>query len=136
MTSFIEKMREESEMSLDKKSTKARLSAIDKEKIMEEKKDALMIKLTDLYHNKLMKSISRAASNGTRTKYINFVYDDFKANVHGMGKPSEIQSMWLSEMSNPDSKYLKKDDGDDLECLEGLRWNIWGNAKFTTVFEW
>lgn len=136
MTSFIEKMREESEMSLDKKSTKATLSAIDKKKIMEEKKDALMIKLTDLYHNKLIKSISRAASNGIRTKYINFVYEDFKANVHGMGKPSEIQSMWLSEMCNPDSKYLKVADGDDLECLKGLKWNIWGNAKFTTVFEW
>ena len=136
MTTFIEKIREQTNASLIKKTEEAIDINIKKEKL-EEKKDILMVKLTLLYHEKLVSSISRAALNGYSNKYINFKYEDFKANYPGLGRPSIIQDMWLKEMSKPDSKYLKTADGDeDLQCIEGIKWDIWGNQKFTTVFKW
>lgn len=137
MTTFIEKIREQTNASLIKKNDEAKEINLKKENKIEEKKDLLMVKLTLLYHEKLLSSISRAALNGYSNKYMNFTYDDFKANSPKLGKPSVVQDMWLKEMSNPDSKYLKTADGDDdLQCIQGITWEIWGNIKFTTVFKW
>ena len=133
MSSFITQMQEKANNFNNEKHEKDTSSDF---KGFQEKKDALMFKLTELYHEKLRKAISQASYRGERVKYMNFTYDDFKANLHGIGNPAKVQSLWLSEMANPESKYLKIADGDDLECLEGLKWNIWGNSKFTTVFEW
>ena len=123
-------------VSQNEKFEKEKSNEVLKQKIFEENKDALMFKLTELYHEKLMKAISLAASKGERVKYMNFTYDDFNGKFCNIGKPAKVQLLWLREMTNPESKYLKITDGDDLECLEGLKWNIWGNSKFTTVFEW
>jgi len=136
MSTFIAKMQVQSDKSNNDKCEKENTKESAKREIFEEKKDALMFKLTELYHEKVRKAISQTADRGERVKYMNFTYEDFKANLHGIGKPSDVQSLWLSEMANPESKYLKITDGDDLECFEGLKWNIWGNSKFTTVFEW
>ena len=138
MPTFIEKIREQTIASLTEKNNKTNAYSIENERKMEEKKDALMIKLTGLYHEKIVTSISRAAINGYSEKYMNFTYEDFKANFPGLGKPSTVLDMWLKEMSNPDSKYLKTDDEEeeDLQCVEGIEWDIWGNHKFTTVFKW
>jgi len=136
MSSFITNMQEKAELSQNELLEKTKQNELEKDKIFQEKKHVLMVKLTELYHEKLVKAITQASSKGERVKYMNFTYEDFKANLHGIGKPSDVQSVWLSEMSNSESKYLKKDDCEDLVCLEGLKWNIWGNRKFTTLFEW
>jgi len=91
------------------------------------------------HHGKLKKANEGAAEHGEYVKYMNFPREDFKANHNGFGKPEQVQSLWLREMTNPKSKYLKVTDGfvrEDLECLEGLTWDIWGNGAFTTVFKW
>jgi len=130
MSTFIEKIRKETKEYHLK-------STIEEKLVFEEKKDALMVKLTLLYHDKIIRSISGAAKKGKSEKYMNFNYEDFKGNYPGLGKPSLFQDMWLQEMANPSSKYLEiNDDGEKLQCLEGITWNIWGNAKFTTVFQW
>ena len=136
MSTFISQMQVKATVSQNEKFEKEKENEILKQKIFEEKKDALMCVLTELYHEKLRKAISQAASKGERIKFMNFTYDDFNCKFRGIGKPAKVQSLWLSEMTNPESKYLKIDDGEDLVCFEGLIWNIWGNAKFTTVFEW
>ena len=104
--------------------------------IFKKKEEELMIRLTEEYHSKLKDAIKRAAEDGKCEKYMNLRYEHFKANHDGFGNPAQVQSSWLKEMTNPESKYLKVTDGEDLECLEGLTWDIWGNSAFTTVFKW
>lgn len=99
---------------------------------MEEVKDEKFKFLTEKYLATILRSIKNSARQGKRARYINFDRNDFKANCKGLGYPGEFQRAWLTELSNPESKYLL----DDKENLEGISFDIWNNGAFTTVFTW
>ena len=106
-----------------------------KKRSLDEVRDELFTVLTEKYLNDVRESIFRAAKKGSREKYINFNRDDFKANFPGMGTPAQVQKAWLTEMCNPDSKYMIEVDGKKL-TLEGIEADVWNNGKFTTKFSW
>lgn len=91
--------------------------------------------LTQKYLKNTRESIIRAAKKGLTEKYINFTRDDFKANFPGLGTPKEVERDWLTEMCNPESKYLKDENVKRL-CLDGINFDIWNNGSFTTHFTW
>jgi len=136
MSSFINNMQNLAIDSSNKNDDNKKIKEEEQKKRMDEKKDALMIKLTDLYHEKIRSAIERASLNGSREKYMNFNYDDFKANFPGMGNPRAVQREWLNEMVNPTSKYLNIGEDTEKACFSGLKSDIWGNGKFTTHFTW
>lgn len=71
------------------------------------REDKLMKELTKKYHKNIKFALLRTALNtGKREQYINFDYEDFKANFPELGKPCDVCNRWLSEMTNPKSKYL------------------------------
>ena len=112
------------------------VSKDDKKMTKDEVRDTLFTALTDKYLVDVRNSILRAAHNGFREKYINFARDDFKANFAGMGTPAEVQRGWLTEMCDPKSKYMKRDDEGNYLTLEGIDADVWNNIKFTTLFKW
>ena len=88
---------------------------------------------------------------------MNFDRDAFKANFNGLGTPVQFQRLWLAELCNPDSKYLEGPSWLQLqnndtkvnnwssvfngsmikkESFQGLNYDVWNNANFTTVFSW
>lgn len=91
----------------------------------------LMIILTDKYYRQLVSCLKYNAKNGKNEAYMNFVYEDFKANMPTMGKPKEIQRKWLKEMQTPDSIYLQ-----GRRSLTGIVFDCWGNGAFTVRFTW
>jgi len=73
----------------------------------DERENQLMTFLTKKYHKSIKDALYRAALiDGLREKYMNFEYEDFKANFAELGRPKEVCERWLSEMTNPNSKYL------------------------------
>ena len=73
----------------------------------EKRETELMTFLTQKYHKSIKDALYRAALiEGLREKYMNFEYNDFKANFPELGRPKEVCERWLAEMTNPDSKYL------------------------------
>ena len=106
-----------------------------KKRSLDEVRDELFTVLTEKYVIDVRESIFRAAKKGSREKYINFNREDFKANFPGMGTPAQVQKAWLTEMCNPDSKYMIEVDGKKL-TLEGIEVDVWNNGKFTTKFSW
>tara|TARA_B100000085_G_C18419665_1_gene462145 strand:- start:510 stop:884 length:375 start_codon:yes stop_codon:yes gene_type:complete len=96
---------------------------------------------------------------------MNFDRNSFKANFHGLGTPAQFQRLWLKELCDPNSKYLKGPSwgqskfnnktptkGESFnnqtsvfnynepvinkESFEGINFDVWNNGKFTTVFSW
>ena len=106
-----------------------------KKRSLDEVRDELFTFLTEKYLNDVRGSIFRAAKKGERVKYINFNRDDFKANFPGMGTPAQVEKAWLTEMCDPESKYIIENDGKKL-TLEGIEADVWNNGKFTTKFSW
>jgi hypothetical protein len=98
-----------------------------------------------------------------REKYMNFEYNDFKADFPELGKPKEVCERWLGEMTNPDSKYLPYKTPEYFESqyerhfdslaamadgqysvseppprdhFSGLQFDVWNNSAFTVKFTW
>ena len=105
-------------------------------KRQEHVKDYLFKILSDKYLITIHNGIKHAAQNGKREKYINFTRDDFKANCPGLGGPVAFQILWLSEITNPNSKYLIEDSNGIKIHISGISYDIWNNGSFTTVFSW
>ena len=137
MASFIATMAAVADEKSKKNAVSLEKDSVDKNHRYENKKDELMIFLTEKYHGSVKRAIHNASQKGKREKYINFCYDDFKANMNGFGNPKAVQAIWLDEMTNPLSKYLPvNEDTGEKEHFVGLNWNIWGNSVFTTYFTW
>ena len=111
-----------------------------KVKTVEERRDEIndqmMVKLTEKYLMKIREAIINAVKYNKKEKYMNFERDDFKANFPGMPKPWILQSNWLHEMINPESKYVPTDENGNKMTLEGINFDVWNNKKFTTHFTW
>ena len=120
--------------------------AVEIEARIEMRKHEMMVFLTEKYHGKIKEAIERASKRGFREKYINFLYEDFKANCPGLGKPKDVQIMWLMEMCDPASFMVPvreakdgeegDDDGMIKDHFQGLEFDVWGNKNFTTRFWW
>ena len=155
---FIERMRD---MATDEEAV-AKTYADELEYNKNVRKERLFYSLTFKYYDKIKEGIENASKHGRQYLYMNFNREDFKANFPGLGNPSKIQRQWLSELCNPNSKYLegcswkqsisnknvkdshsvfykhknKTQDTIKKESFEGLNYDVWNNAKFTTVFSW
>jgi hypothetical protein len=88
------------------------------------------------YLESIIGGIERTAAKGENKKFVNFNREDFKANCYGLGFPHEFLRMWLTEVSNPNSIYALENEDGSPRCLEGIKFSIWNNQKFTVVFEW
>lgn len=99
-------------------------------------KDYLFKILSDKYLITIHNAIKHAAQNGKRNKYINFTRDDFKANCPGLGGTVAFQALWLNEITNSNSKYLVEDSNGNKIHISGIKYDIWNNGSFTTVFSW
>ena len=156
MATFIERMRT---LANDEESVE-RTFAEEYKKKKEARKDELFKALTFRYYDEIKKAIENASKHGRQYVYMNFDYDTFKANFNGLGTPAQFQRLWLAELCNPNSKYLEDPSwnnplpgGPDCsepvsqrsvfdsrplkkDSFEGLRFDVWNNAKFTTVFTW
>lgn len=106
------------------------------EERMKEVKEENFKILNEKYFDMIARKIKNMSAKGKREAYINFVWNDFKANCHGLGNPKQFQRLWINEITNPHSIYLPKDEDGNAKCLEGLRADIWGNGDFTTHFTW
>lgn len=107
-----------------------------REQRMKEVKQEKFKLLNEKYFDMIERKIKNMSEKGKREAYINFAWDDFKANCHGLGNPKEFQRLWINEITNPDSIYLPKDVDGNSKCLQGLNADIWGNGAFTTHFTW
>jgi hypothetical protein len=125
----------------------------EKEKAIRE--DELMKNLTIKYHTHLKFALLNAAIlHGRREKYINFDYNDFKANFPELGKPKDVCRRWLNHMTDELSEYLpirepnpdpldriatfnRVDDGlIERDHFAGISFDIWNNRSFTVHFKW
>ena len=119
------------------------------EKNKELRKDQLFRQLTFKYYDKIKLAIENASKHGRQYVYMNFEYNDFKPNFNGLGTPAQFQRLWLTEMCNPNSKYLilpnwqttsvfgiTTQPVEKRDSFEGLHFDVWNNGKFTTVFSW
>ena len=86
--------------------------------------DLFFDNLTEKYLGYLMNCLSRSAEVGKREAFINFQKNDFRINMRNTGNPKWVCKTWLERLSSP---------GGPLECI---RYDVWGNAKFTTKFSW
>ena len=106
-----------------------------KKKIFDEKVknkyNNLMEFLTDKYYDQVVSYLKYNAECGKHEAYMNFTYEDFKANMPTLGKPRKIQSNWLHEMKNPTSSFLK-----GRRPLQDISFGCWGNGSFTVLFTW
>ncbi len=126
----------------------------------EKRETELMTFLTKKYHKSVKDALYKAALiDGLREKYMNFEYNDFKANFAELGRPKEVCERWLAEMTNPDSKYLPYKTPEYFEThfdslaamadgqysvseppqrdhFSGLQFEVWNNSAFTVKFIW
>lgn len=107
-----------------------------REQRMKEVKQEKFKMLNEKYFDMIERKIKNMSAKGKREAYINFDWNDFKANCNGLGNPKQFQRLWIDEITNPDSIYLPKDEDGKTKCLEGLHADIWGNGVFTTHFTW
>lgn len=107
-------------------------------KRQEEVKDRMFKELSEKHLLSIKTGIMNAAKKGKTEKYINFKREDFKANCPGLGGVVAFQNLWLSEITNPESKYLIEDPDNKSEKIHisGVKFDIWNNQSFTTVFSW
>ena len=99
--------------------------------------DDKMHTITDMYYNPLKDAILYKSERGIQELYFNFRFDDFKFNLPNTGNPRKMCSIWISEMTNPESKYLiDNETGIKRQHFKGLKWDVWGNGAFTTHFTW
>lgn len=138
--SFIEQMRslaiERADVVANDEAKVVAEKANKKEQHMKEVKEEKFKMLNEKYFDMIERKIKNMSVKGKREAYINFHWDDFKANCHGLGNPKQFQRLWINEITNPHSTYLPKDKDGNAKCLEGLHADIWGNGAFTTHFTW
>ena len=133
MMSFIERMR----LTANNEFIVSETYRKERECAMAKRKHEMFTELTEKYYLYIKKAIVEASLHGKTTKYMNFFREDFKANFDGLGKPCEFQKMWLEELCNPDSSYIPIDPiTNKKEHFEGLKFEVWNNRSFTTVFTW
>lgn len=101
------------------------------DKKVENRYNELMEFLTEIYYHSVVSCLKFNAEKGKMEAFMNFNYDNFKANMPTMGKPREIQRNWIEEMKNPNSIFLK-----GKRPLEGINYDCWGNRSFTVHFTW
>lgn len=134
------------------------------EKAKTEREHQLMTNLTTKYHKSIKDALYNAALiSGVREKYMNFEYEDFKANFPGLGKPKDVCKRWLEEMCNPESEYLPFKNPEYFDSIylthfdnseyqidynidnkslttrdhfSGIKFDIWNNRAFTVHFTW
>ena len=148
MASFIETMCAKSVAAIEtgvisaREEAEAMNAAFDeRRRAFEVKRDArrheLMVTLTEKYHGTVKRGIENASRAGKREKFINFTFEDFKANCSGLGTPKDVMRMWINEMCDPESKYVpvSEEGGNKIHFL-GLTADIWGGKTFTTRFTW
>tara|TARA_X000000368_G_scaffold232985_1_gene184033 strand:+ start:1047 stop:1625 length:579 start_codon:yes stop_codon:yes gene_type:complete len=116
MSTFIERMQV---LANDKDAVQKTFSDEYEEK-REVRKDRLFKTLTYKYYDEIKNVIENASKHGRQYAYMNFNRDDFKANFNGLGNPAQVQRQWLTELCNPESKYLTL--------------NTWGD--FNTTSNW
>ena len=80
--------------------------------------------LSEKHLTVLLTKLNRAAIQGKREAFINFDREDFRMNIPGTGDTRYACNMWLSELAAEGGQ------------LDGIRFDVWGNAKFTTKFSW
>ncbi len=105
-------------------------------KRIEEVKHERFTFLTEKYFDKIIRAINNSAKRGLNEKFMNFEKNDFKANCHGLGYPSDLQKLWLKEMSNPTSPYLPENNDGEKISLNGFTYKVKNNKAFTTRFYW
>ena len=86
--------------------------------------DTFFDNLTNQHLGYLMNCLKRASSMGKKEAFINFPRDDFRINIRNTGNPKWVCGMWLQRLTATGGP------------LEGIRYDVWGNAKFTTKFSW
>jgi len=115
-----------------------------------EREDSLMRELTNKYHTSIKTALWHAAISGKREKYMNFSYQDFKANFPELGTPHEVCLRWLKHMTDPDSiylpyKYTGKQDSETMQTnihverdhFQGLEYKVLVPSRsFTVRFYW
>ena len=101
------------------------------DKKVENRYNELMEFLTEKYYHDVVSCLKFNAEKGKMEAFMNFNYDNFKANMPTLGKPREIQRKWIEEMKNPNSIFLK-----GKRPLEGINYDCWGNRSFTVHFTW
>ncbi len=136
------------------------------EKAKSDREHHLMTNLTSKYHKSIKDALYNSALiSGLREKYMNFEYEDFKANFPELGKPKDVCKRWLEEMCNPESQYLPLKNPEyfdsiylagvfdpyERDCFvcsigdgspktrdhfSGLKFDIWNNRAFTVHFTW
>lgn len=147
MASFIDTMIASSVSDVESGAVSARdeaerMNALfdDRKRAFEEKRDArrheLMVGLTDKYHGTIKRGIEAATRAKKREKFINFEFEDFKANCSGLGTPKDVMRMWIDDMCNPESDYVPVDESGKKIHFSGLTADIWGGRTFTTRFTW
>ena len=57
------------------------------------RKDQLFRQLTYKYYDKIKVAIENASKHGRQYVYMNFDYNDFKANFNGLGTPAQFQRL-------------------------------------------
>ena len=134
--SFIEQMQILAIESANKNESDSKQKKQEHENRMENVKKEKFEFLNDKYFDMIQRKIKNFSKQGKREAYINFNYDDFKANCKGLGNPKAFQRLWINSITNPNSIYLPKDSQGNPKCLEGLHADIWGNGAFTTHFTW
>ncbi len=114
------------------------------------REDEIMRFLTNKHHNYIKNVLWDAALiYGKREKYMNFDYNDFKANFPGLGKPYEVCIRWLTEMTKENSVYVPYKLNLDQQIIysditknpikdhfAGLKFDVWNNKNFTVHFTW
>tara|TARA_B100001094_G_scaffold271458_1_gene276761 strand:- start:3378 stop:3686 length:309 start_codon:yes stop_codon:yes gene_type:complete len=86
--------------------------------------DVFFESLTEKYICYVMNCLKRASSIGKKEAFINFPINDFRINIRNTGDPKWACTKWLERLSS------------DGYQLQGVRYDVWGNTKFTTKFSW
>ena len=128
---FADELLKKSKENLNRITIEREQKKVEFDKLVETRYNELMEFLTEKYYHKVVECLNFNAEKGKMEAFMNFEYDDFKANMPTMGKPREIQSKWLEEMKNPNSIFLK-----DKRALVGIHSDCWGNGAFTVQFKW
>ena len=128
---FADELLKKSKENLNRITIEREQKKVEFDKLVETRYNELMEFLTEKYYDEVVSCLNFNAEKGRMEAFMNFEYDDFKANMPTMGKPREIQNKWLDEMKNPASTYLS-----GRRPLQGINFHCWGNPAFTVQFNW
>lgn len=95
----------------------------------ETQKTDLCLKWEEHYLPSMKSELTKRAARGNTDAYINFDRNLFSNT--GLGRPSEMLELFLSELQDPDSKRCQ-----NKGFLQGITVEVWNNTKFTVKFSW